>query len=161
MDSIPADIQAADAAGQIPSGISLEYLAEAYDKQVIIGIIVLVVVSFVVLVLRCFARVVLLKRTGIDDLLMVLAMVCTLINLVSCLSHPFRIGYLYPHCCTVYCLDKHGQRPSFRVHPICPLQGDSAQDRSAGFRLSHSLHQRSSLCPVLRSRLLSSCGGPQ
>lgn len=87
MVSIPADIQAADAAGQIPSGISLEYLAETYDKQVIVGIIVLVVVSFVVLVLRCFARAVLLKRTGIDDLLMVLAMVCILISLVPGLSH--------------------------------------------------------------------------
>lgn len=80
MVSIPADIRAADAAGQIPSGISLEYLAENYDRQVIVGIIVLVVVSFVVLVLRCFARAVLLKRTGIDDLLMILAMVCILIH---------------------------------------------------------------------------------
>lgn len=118
--SIPADIQAADAAGQIPSGISLEYLAETYDREAIIGIIVLVVVSFVVLILRCFARAVLLKRTGIDDLLMVLAMVCILISLIPDSSHLCRIAGLYPHCCAVHCPDTHGQWPSFRVHRICP-----------------------------------------
>jgi hypothetical protein len=120
MVSIPADILVADAAGQIPSGISLEYLAETYDREAIIGIIVLVVVSFVVLILRCFARVVLLKRTGIDDLLMVLAMVCILTSPATDLSHFCRIGGLYPHFCAVHCLNTHGQRPSFRVHRICP-----------------------------------------
>lgn len=73
--TIPADILAADAAGSIPDGVSLSYLAQSRDKSAIVGIIFMVCLTGTLLFLRLYARLFLVKQLGLDDALAVLTMV--------------------------------------------------------------------------------------
>jgi hypothetical protein len=73
--TIPADILAADAAGSIPNGVSLSYLAQSRDKSAIVGIIFMVCLTGVLVLLRLYARLFLVKQLGLDDALAVLTMV--------------------------------------------------------------------------------------
>lgn len=72
---IPDDILLADAAGRIPSGMSLEYLAESRDRPAIVGIIFLVCLTGVIMIVRLYARIWLVKKLGLDDVLAILTMV--------------------------------------------------------------------------------------
>lgn len=73
--SIPKDILAAEAAGRIPDGIPLEYLAQSRDYPAIVGILIVVCLSAIILLLRLYARGFLVKRLGLDDWLAVATMV--------------------------------------------------------------------------------------
>ncbi|CAI7668844.1 unnamed protein product [Penicillium pancosmium] len=72
--TIPADILAADAAGSIPDGVSLSYLAQSRDKSAIVGIIFMVCLTGALVLLRLYARLFLVKQLGLDDALAVLTM---------------------------------------------------------------------------------------
>ncbi|KAG0157703.1 hypothetical protein PDIDSM_4888 [Penicillium digitatum] len=72
--TIPEDILAADAAGRIPSGVSLEYLAESRDKSAIVGIIFLICFTGLLMIVRLYARAFIVKKIGLDDALAVLTM---------------------------------------------------------------------------------------
>lgn len=76
--AIPADIVAARAAGRVPDGVSLEYLAQSRDHSAIVGIIFMVCLTGIVMVLRLYARAFLVKEIGLDDSLSILATVCSL-----------------------------------------------------------------------------------
>ncbi|GAB1200240.1 hypothetical protein APSETT444_009610 [Aspergillus pseudonomiae] len=71
---IPDDILLADAAGKIPSGMSLEYLAESRDRPTIVAIIFLVCFTGVIMIVRLYARIWLVKKLGLDDALAILTM---------------------------------------------------------------------------------------
>ncbi|RAH48717.1 uncharacterized protein BO95DRAFT_450962 [Aspergillus brunneoviolaceus CBS 621.78] len=71
MANIPAAIEAADAAGRIPAGISLEYLAQSRDRPAKIAIIFVCALTTLVVIARCYARIFFLKRFGMDDSLAV------------------------------------------------------------------------------------------
>lgn len=86
--TIPADILAADAAGDIPDGISLSYLAQSRDHPAIVGIIFMVCFTGVLMILRLYARFFLVKHSGLDDALAVLTMVSLSI---------WRM-HVHPHC---------------------------------------------------------------
>lgn len=73
--TIPADILAADVAGDIPDGVSLSYLAQSRDRSAIVGIIFMVCLTGVLMLLRIYARLFLVKQTGLDDALAILTMV--------------------------------------------------------------------------------------
>lgn len=73
---IPDDIQSAHDAGRIPSNISLEYLAESKDRPAKIAIIFMVVFTAFILLLRLYARLLVVKKCGLDDALAILTMVC-------------------------------------------------------------------------------------
>lgn len=73
--TIPADILAANAAGRIPKGISLSYLAQSRDHSAIVGIIFLACLTGLTMGLRLYARLFLVKRMGLDDALAVLTLV--------------------------------------------------------------------------------------
>ena len=73
--TIPVDILAADAAGRIPSGVSLQYLAESRDRSAIVGIIFMVCFTGLLMIVRLYARVFIVKKIGLDDALAVLTMV--------------------------------------------------------------------------------------
>jgi len=86
--TIPADILAADAAGDIPDGISLSYLAQSRDHSAIVGIIFMVCFTGALMILRLYARFFLVKHSGLDDALAVLTMVSLSI---------WRMHF-HPHC---------------------------------------------------------------
>ena len=73
--TIPADILAANAAGRIPSDVSLEYLAESRDDSAIAGIIFMICFTGVLMILRLYARAFLVKKVGLDDALAIVTMV--------------------------------------------------------------------------------------
>lgn len=73
--TIPADILAANAAGRIPSNVSMEYLAESRDSPAIIGIIFMICFTGVLMILRLYARAFLVKKIGLDDALAIVTMV--------------------------------------------------------------------------------------
>lgn len=75
--TIPADISAADAAGRIPENVSLSYLAETRDRSAIVGILFMVCFTGVLMILRLYARLFLVKKVGLDDALAILTLVCT------------------------------------------------------------------------------------
>lgn len=72
----PDDILAAEAAGRIPSDVSLSYLAQSRDRSAIVGILFLVCLTGVVMIIRLYARSFIVKKIGIDDALAILTMVC-------------------------------------------------------------------------------------
>lgn len=74
--TIPDDILAAEAAGRIPGDVSLSYLAQSRDHSAIVGILFLVCLTGVVMIIRLYARLFLVKKIGIDDALATLTMVC-------------------------------------------------------------------------------------
>jgi hypothetical protein len=74
--TIPEDILVANAAGRIPDGITLSYLAETRDRPAIVGIIFMVCFAGLLMLVRLYARLVLVKKLGLDDALAVLTMVC-------------------------------------------------------------------------------------
>lgn len=73
--AVPSDILAAKAAGRIPDGISLSYLAQSRDHSAIVGILFLVCLTGVLMALRLYARTFIVKKTGLDDALAILTMV--------------------------------------------------------------------------------------
>lgn len=73
--AIPDDILAADAAGRIPNGVSLEYLAESRDSSAIVGIIFMICFTGLLMILRLYARAFIVKKIGLDDALAVLTLV--------------------------------------------------------------------------------------
>jgi hypothetical protein len=75
MPNIPADIGAAAADGRIPSGISLEYLAESRDQSSKIAILFVATLTFVLVVIRGCVRLFLIRSFGLDDTLALLTLV--------------------------------------------------------------------------------------
>lgn len=74
MPAIPDDILLAQSEGRIPDGITLYYLAESRDRAALVAIPTICALVTFVVALRCYARAVVLKGFGIDDILAV----CTL-----------------------------------------------------------------------------------
>jgi hypothetical protein len=75
--TIPSDILAADAAGRIPSGVSLEYLAESRDKSAIVGIVFMICFTGLLMIVRLYARAFIVKKIGLDDALAIVTLVCS------------------------------------------------------------------------------------
>lgn len=75
MSTVHSNIESAQAAGQIPSGLSLDYLAQTRDKPAKIAILFVGCLSIALLIARCYARVFLVKSFGLDDTLAVFTMV--------------------------------------------------------------------------------------
>ncbi|KAH8433767.1 uncharacterized protein LDX57_011401 [Aspergillus melleus] len=73
--AIPDDILLADAAGTIPSDVSLEHLAESRDRPAKVAIIFMVCLAGVLMLVRLYARTWLVKKIGMDDILAVLTMI--------------------------------------------------------------------------------------
>ncbi|KAJ5558218.1 hypothetical protein N7535_008433 [Penicillium sp. DV-2018c] len=72
--TIPEDILAAEAAGRIPSGVSLEYLAESRDRPALVGIIFMICFTGLVMIVRLYARAYIVKRVGLDDALAIVTL---------------------------------------------------------------------------------------
>jgi fucose permease len=69
MSNIPPEILAAQAAGRIPTGESLEYLAESRDGPAKAAIVFVGCVAFVTMIGRFYSRIWLVKKLGLDDYL--------------------------------------------------------------------------------------------
>lgn len=78
--TIPEDILAANATGRIPDGVSLSYLAQSRDRSAIVGILFMVCFAGLLVLVRLYARLFLVKKLGLDDALAVLTMVCALLS---------------------------------------------------------------------------------
>lgn len=76
--TIPSDILAADAAGRIPKDVSLEFLAQSQDKSAIVGIVFMVCFTGLLMIVRLYARLFIVKKIGLDDALAILTLVCPL-----------------------------------------------------------------------------------
>ena len=59
----------------VPAGITQTYLEENRDHPVVVAILFIGVFVTLVLALRCYARVFIIKRFGLDDWLALLTMV--------------------------------------------------------------------------------------
>lgn len=90
MSTIPSDIASAQAAGRLPSGLSLDYLAESRDRPVKIAILFVGSLTIVLAIARCYARVFLVKSFGLDDMLAVFTVV-GLLFFLTCLKVGTRI----------------------------------------------------------------------
>ena len=73
--AIPDDILVANAAGRIPSGVTLEYLAESRDSSAIVGIIFMICFTGLLMIIRLYARACIVKKMGLDDALAVMTLV--------------------------------------------------------------------------------------
>ncbi|GLI74367.1 hypothetical protein PoHVEF18_002604 [Penicillium ochrochloron] len=80
--TIPEDILAANATGRIPDGISLSYLAESRDHPAIVGILFMVCFAGLLVLVRLYARLFLVKKLGLDDALAVLTMIVYIVFVV-------------------------------------------------------------------------------
>ncbi|OQD60665.1 hypothetical protein PENPOL_c021G03932 [Penicillium polonicum] len=72
--TIPDDILAADAAGRIPNGVTLEYLAQSRDSSAIVGIIFMICFTGLLMIIRLYARAFIVKKLGLDDALAVVTL---------------------------------------------------------------------------------------
>ena len=77
--TIPSDILAADAAGRIPKDVTLEFLAQSRDKAAIVGIVFMVCFTGLLMIVRLYARLFIVKKLGLDDALAILTLVCSTI----------------------------------------------------------------------------------
>lgn len=68
-------IQQAIADGNVPAGITAEYLGESRDRPSIIGIVFVTALTFIVVCTRMISRSCIVRRVGIDDALAALSMV--------------------------------------------------------------------------------------
>lgn len=73
--TIPDDILAADAAGRIPSGVTLEYLAQSRDSSAIVGIIFMICFTGLLMIIRLYARAYIVKKIGLDDALAIVTLI--------------------------------------------------------------------------------------
>lgn len=80
--TIPEDILAANATGRIPDGISLSYLAESRDHPAIVGILFMVCFAGLLVLVRLYARLFIVKKLGLDDALAVLTMIVYIVFVV-------------------------------------------------------------------------------
>ncbi|CAI7619166.1 unnamed protein product [Penicillium bialowiezense] len=80
--TIPSDILAADAAGRVPSDVSLEFLAQSRDKPAIVGIIFMVCFTGLLMIVRLYARLFIVKKIGLDDALAILTLAFYIIFVV-------------------------------------------------------------------------------
>lgn len=72
---IPADVLKAFEDGRIPEGISLEYLAENRDYGPLVAMIFVGVLTTIIVLLRTYARLFLVRKFGMDDLMALVALV--------------------------------------------------------------------------------------
>ncbi|KAJ5152126.1 hypothetical protein N7492_010421 [Penicillium capsulatum] len=80
--AIPADIAAASAAGRVPDNVSLSYLAETRDHSAIVGIVFMVCLTGLLMIVRLYARIFLVKKVGLDDALAILTMIVYVVFVV-------------------------------------------------------------------------------
>ena len=117
----PINYEAINAAlarpGYLPDGTTAAFLEQSRDRATVIAILFITVLVYVIVALRCYARVFVLKHFGLDDWLALLCLVCestmsfprnftdsilaTLYNVrrLSHRAHPYGIGtslYLHP-----------------------------------------------------------------
>jgi hypothetical protein len=69
-------IAEAISSGAVPASISASYLMENRNHPAEVAIVVVTVITFFVVSLRCCSRVFLVKGFGLDDALAVLSLVC-------------------------------------------------------------------------------------
>lgn len=85
---VDADVAQAYAEGRVPTNISYitpEYLSESRDEPAIIAIALITALVTIVLVLRCFSRICLVKSFGLDDGLALLSYVCFVAFVALCI----------------------------------------------------------------------------
>lgn len=66
---VDSRIQQAIADGNVPQGITAEFLSESRDRASIIGIVFVTALTFIVVVTRLISRSLIVRRIGIDDVL--------------------------------------------------------------------------------------------
>lgn len=77
---VDSRIQQAIADGNVPPGITAEFLSESRDRASIIGIVFVTALTFIVVVTRLISRSLIVRRIGIDDVLAAVSLVSTLQN---------------------------------------------------------------------------------
>lgn len=81
---IDPDVAAAIDAGRVPDNISAEYLSESSDKSTIIAIIFFTAFTTVIVALRSWSRLFIVRKFGLDDALAVFGLVTLIAFLVLC-----------------------------------------------------------------------------
>lgn len=90
--NIPPDIAYAYAVGNVPSDIPLALLLESRDGRAKIAIYIVFALTFLLLLLRCYSRIVVVRKFGLDDWLACATFVSHLFIHLSFLS--FYLGCL-------------------------------------------------------------------
>lgn len=75
---VASDISAAFAAGRVPEGVTAEYLEQERDGGPLAGIFTVGILTILIVFLRLYARLFIVKRVGADDYLAVLTTVSCL-----------------------------------------------------------------------------------
>lgn len=151
-------ITAAIASGNVPSEITAEYLMENRDHPAIVAILVIVVLTFIVVMARCFSRYFLVKRFGLDDGLAFLSVVGTFVGAGRApAAHSMADCFPAPTDC-IHRSVRDSYQPGFwtayRVHTIC-FDGEPDQHNGiARLCCTSHLHKRFICLPSFGAHLL-------
>lgn len=118
-------IATAIAAGHVPSSITADYLMQNRNHPAIVAIIVIGLLTFVVVVLRCGSRLFFVRKFGIDDGLAAASLVCSWIDSPGASIDQMRVTtHQSPDAPTCFysTLDQEYQPrewETYRVHRVC------------------------------------------
>lgn len=86
-NSVPSDIAYAYSIGHIPPDVTLATLLDSRDYPTKVGIYFVFVLAFVFLMFRCYSRIFVVRKFGLDDWLACLTFVSRVISFrFSCFS---------------------------------------------------------------------------
>lgn len=159
--NIPSDIAYAYSVGHIPPDITLATLLESRDGPSKIGIYSVFALTFIFLLFRCYSRISVVKRFGLDDWLACLTFVCQdrppfkCFEMISELTSIW-IDSLYTPRASMRFINQQRKRSPQRVRQLCHVPGRRSNElwRIIGHCHALSLYHCTLHLSPIRSRVL-------
>lgn len=165
--NVPSDIAHAWSVGNIPSDITLATLLDSRDGPSKTGIYIVFALAFVFLLFRCYSRLFIVRKFGLDDWLACLTFVS---RFFSCFESgalsmfgeltisPWMIDSLYTPRADMCFVNKQRKRSTQRVCCLChvPRRRSNEPWRIARYSHAFPIHHRALYLSPFRSRILQS-----
>lgn len=158
--NIPSDIAYAYSVGHIPPDITLATLLESRDGPSKIGIYAVFALTFIFLLFRCYSRIFVVKRFGLDDWLACLTFVRQVgprFEMIPELTS-ILIDSLYTPRAIMCFINQQRKRSTQRLRQLCHVPGRRSNElwRITGHNHALPVHHRTLYLSSLRSRILHS-----
>jgi hypothetical protein len=101
----------------VPKGITAAFLLENRDRPAIVATLFTAALATLVVALRCYARIVIVRKFGLDDRLALLTLVSQTFSMDS--LNDMEIGSILGFCCFMYSTDPFGIWTTPGLHSIC------------------------------------------
>ncbi|KAH8705883.1 hypothetical protein BGW36DRAFT_19069 [Talaromyces proteolyticus] len=124
LTDVPADIAHAFEVGNIPPGITVEFLMESRDGPTKAAIYFLFFFTFALMLARCYSRIFVVRKFGLDDWL-------------ACLT---LIIYVPVLALAIVCIDNGSGRRSAYVHYVMSLDNDRSNQAELDDLVLHFLY---------------------